>query len=181
LFRDAESFNFSVTAAAQAAASLAARLHGQVTNTTRATLAIYDARGYIDNRIHPHRDVVGAHLLALPAVFPIVPNSFVETALAAREVFLSLKQDDKLRQWHAIYTAEFPKVLSAPMPPDLPNAADLLLSSAGVLDKYIHNTYESANGDQPPIEIQDLWIALKFLVPILALRCGHLRASCSWN
>jgi hypothetical protein len=159
----------TVTAAAQAAVSLAARVHGQVTNTTHATLAIYDARGYIDNKIHPHRDLVGAYAIALPAVFPIVPDSFLETAQAAREVFLSLKQDDKLRQWHALYTEEFPKVLSAPMPPDFPNAADLLLSSAGILDKHVHNTYQSPKGDQPPIELQDLWIALEILSPDIGL------------
>ena len=160
---------FSVTAGIQAAMSHAARIHGQVSNTTHSTFAIYSARDYIDPAVHDHSTLVGPHVLSMPGVFPIVPDSFVETARMARQVFLDYKKDDLLRAASPFWATDIPAALSTPPPPEWPVAADLQLSSLGVVDKYVDSVYESSeSGARPAVEVRDLWFALEILYPNVA-------------
>ena len=158
---------FSVTAAAQAAISHAARIHGQTLDQrTHATLAIYDARGYIDPAEFPHHKLVGPHTFAMPTVFPI-EDSFVATARRAYEIFRRYKtQGDMLRACSPLWGSEIPAIMGAPLPAEMPVMADLQLSSLGVMDKYLKPVYEGQRGK---IEVQDLWITLEMLSPNIAV------------
>ncbi|KAF7562332.1 hypothetical protein G7046_g1839 [Stylonectria norvegica] len=160
----------SVTSAAQAAISLSARLHGRVPNLTHSTFAIYDARAHIDNDDFPHKHLVGSNIFAMPAVFPLVPESFVETARLARGVFLKAKQDDVLVATSSFWATDMPAVLSAPMPDDMPIAADLQLSSSGVMDKHLKSMYRNQDAQaRPDIAVRDFWISLEMLSPNVAV------------
>lgn len=170
----------SVTSAAQAALSLAARIHGRVANTTHSTFAIYNARGYIDEPRYPLSRLVGANVFAMPAVFPLFPDSFVKTAGAARDVFLGYKENDVLRATSRFWATEIPAALSAPLPPDMPVAADLQLSSLGVMDKYLSQVYESSNTDRqtesrPKLDVCDFWISLDMFSPNVAVEMWTFR------
>ena len=158
---------FSVTAAAQAAISHAARIHGQTLDQrTHATLAIYNARGYIDPVKYPHDQLVGPHTFAMPTVFPI-EDSFVQTAREAYDIFRRYKnEDDMLRACSPLWGTEIPAVLGAPLPPDMPVMADLQLSSMGVMDRYLKTVYEGENGR---VEVEDLWVSLEMLSPNIAV------------
>lgn len=154
---------FSVTAAVQAAISHSARIHGQVDNSTHATFAIYNAREYIDPREWPHEKLVGPHVFSMPAVFPIT-ESFSETARQARKVFVDYKKDDLLRAVSPFWATDIPAALSTPMPPDMPVAADLQLSSVGVIDKYLQDVYEyQGDKGRAKVKVQDVWISLDML------------------
>jgi hypothetical protein len=174
-----KALGFSVTAAAQAAISLAARIHGQVANTTHATFAIYNAREYIDPSLYPHSKLVGPHVFSMPAVFPIIPDSFVETARLARQVFVDYKKDDLLRTVSPFWATDIPSALSASLPPDMPVAADLQLSSVGIIDKYLDTIYRSSGQEsgegRPQIEVQDFWISLDMLSPNVAVEMWTFR------
>ena len=158
---------FSVTAAAQAAISHAARIHGQTLDQrTHATLAIYGAREYIDPRKYPHGQLVGPHTFAMPTVFAI-EDSFVQTAGKAYDTFRRYKnKDDMLRACSPLWGSEIPAILGAPLPPDMPVMADLQLSSMGVMDRYLRTVYEGENGR---VEVEDLWVSLEMLSPNVAV------------
>lgn len=158
---------FSVTAAAQAAISHAARIHGQTLDQrTHATLAIYDARGYIDAAEYPHAGLVGPHTFAMPTVFPI-EESFAETARKAYEIFRRYKtEDDMLRACSPLWGSEIPAIMGAPLPPGMPVMADLQLSSLGVMDKYLKNVYA---GERGRVRVRDLWVSLEMLSPNVAV------------
>lgn len=160
---------FSVTAAAQAAISHAARIHGQTLDQrTHATLAIYDARGYIDPARYPHQKLVGPHTFAMPTVFPIL-DSFPETARQAYDIFRRYKtQDDMVRACSPLWGSEMPAVMSAPPPPEMPLMADLQLSSPGVMDRYLSPVYGSERGRRR-VEVKDMWLALEMLSPNVAV------------
>jgi len=160
---------FSVTAAAQAAVSYAARIHGQVHNTKHATFAIYNAREYIDPAKWPYDRLVGPHVLSMPAVFPIT-DSFSETARQARHVFQDYKKNDLLRAVSPFWATDIPSALATPLPPDMPVAADLQLSSVGIIDRYLQESYESQeDGGRAEVEVQDVWISLDMLSPNVAV------------
>ena len=156
---------FTVTAAVQAALSHAACIHGRVDNTTHATLAIYNAREYIDPQEWPHETLVGPHVFAMPIVLPIT-SSFLETARQAGKVFAGYKKGDLMRAASPFWATDIPAAFSTPMPPGMPVAADLQLSSVGIMDRYIRDTYE-CQGDEglAKIEVLDIWIALDILSP----------------
>ncbi|KAM5456324.1 hypothetical protein MaudCBS49596_001346 [Microsporum audouinii] len=163
---------FSVTAAVQAAHSHAAIIHGQTNSTAHTTLAIYNAREYIDPKLYPHQNLVGPHVFAMPAVIPVTPDSFVQTARQARQVFIDYKKDGLLRAISPLYVSEFVSALSAPPPPGMPAPADLQLSSLGVVDKYIDTVYwppeQESGKKRSHVEVQDLWISLDILTPDVA-------------
>ncbi|EFQ99798.1 hypothetical protein MGYG_02810 [Nannizzia gypsea CBS 118893] len=163
---------FSVTAAVQAAISHAAIIHGQTNSTAHTTLAIYNAREYINPQLYPHQKLVGPHVFALPAVIPVTPDSFIETARQAKQIFIDYKKDGFLRAISPVYVSEFVAALSAPPPPEMPVPADLQLSSLGVMNKYIDPVYwpsEQGSGKgRPHLKVQDLWIALDILTPDVA-------------
>lgn len=170
----------SVTSAAQAALSLAARIHGRVPNTTHSTFAIYNARGYIDESKYPLSRLVGSNVFSMPAVFPLFPGSFVKTASAARDVFLGYKENDVLRATSHFWATEIPAALSAPLPPGMPVAADLQLSSLGVMDKYLGQAYESSStngqaGGRAKIEVHDFWVSLDMFSPNVAVEMWTFR------
>lgn len=170
-----KALGFSVTAAAQAAMSHAARIHGQVSNTTHSTFAIYSAREYIDPAVYDHSTLVGPNVLSMPGVFPIAPG-FVETAQMARQVFLDYKKDDLLRAASPFWATDIPATLSAPLPPEWPVAADLQLSSVGIVDNYIDSVYQSQEpGARSTLEVQDLWISLDMLYPNVAVEMWTFR------
>ena len=167
----------SVTSAGQAALSLAARLHGRVPNTTHSTFAIYDARPHIDTAAFPHARLVGSNVFAMPAVFPLVPDDFVETARRAREVYREFKKDDLLVATSPFWATDIPAALSAPLPEDFPVAADLQLSSPGVMDKHIRSVHQYENGGREKIEVSDLWLSLDMFSPNIAAEMWTFRGS----
>ncbi|KAI5460577.1 hypothetical protein BGZ63DRAFT_387471 [Mariannaea sp. PMI_226] len=160
----------SVTSAAQAAISLSARLHGRVPNTTHSTMAIYNARPHIDDVDFPHKQLVGSYVFAMPAVFPLVPDSFIETARLARQVYLAPKKDDLLVACSPFWATDIPAVLSAPLPEGMPVPSDLQLSSVGVLDKYLGTMYQHQGAQaRPDVAVRDFWISLDMLSPNVAV------------
>ena len=166
---------FTVTAAAQAAVSYASRIHGGADTTTHATFAIYSAREYVDPIAWPQRNLVGPHVLAMPAVFPIT-GSFSETARQAGQVFAAFKKDDLLRAASPFWATDIPAAFSTPPPPGAPVAADLQLSSVGILDRYLRDTYRGPeNGGRARVEVQDVWIALDVLTPNTAMEMWTFR------
>ncbi|KAJ2992879.1 hypothetical protein NUW58_g2020 [Xylaria curta] len=164
---------FSVTACLQAALSRTARIHGQVDSSCHATMAIYDGRGYVDGKFYPHDRLVGPHVFAMPAVYPI-SESFQETALAAKEVLASFKEDDLVRTASGLWVDAMNEMLSTPPPPGAPVAADLQLSSIGVLDKFFPPLYKGEDG-QTQIEVDDLWMSLDILYPNVAVDAWTFR------
>ncbi|KAI1825903.1 hypothetical protein F4861DRAFT_142499 [Xylaria intraflava] len=164
---------FSVTACMQAAAGRTARIHGQVSGTRHATMAIYDGRGYIDPSEIQHDRLVGPHVFAMPAVYPISPESFVETALSAKAVLASFREDDLVRSTSDLWSAAARAMLAHAPPPDQPVAADLQLSSLGILDRHLPRSYRSDDGAQ--VEAEDAWIALDLLNPLVTVEAWTFR------
>lgn len=166
---------FTVTAAAQAAISHATRIHGGADTTTHATMAVYNAREYIDPQVWPHENLVGQHIFAMPVVFPIT-GSFSETARQAGKVFKGFKQNDLLRATSPFWATDIPAALSTPMPPGLPVAADLQLSSVGIVDRYLRDAYGfPGDGGPARVEVHNLWVALDVLTPNVALEMWTFR------
>ena len=166
---------FTVTAAAQAAVSHATRIHGGADSTTHATLVIYNVREYVDPQVWPHENFVEPHVFGMPAVFPIA-GSFVETARQAGEIIAGFKKSDLLRASSPLWATDIPAAFSTPMPPGLPVAADLQLSSVGIVDRYLRDAY-GCPGDGGParIEVHDIWIALDVLTPNVAMEMWTFR------
>ena len=166
---------FTVTAAAQAAISYATRIHGGADTTTHATLAIYNGREYIDPQVWPHENFVEPHILAMPAVFPIT-DSFSETARQAGKIFAGFKQNDLLRATSPLWATDIPAALSTPMPPGLPVAADVQLSSVGIVDRHLRDAYGfPGDGGPARVEVHHLWIALDMLTPNVAIEMWTFR------
>lgn len=186
-----KSLGFSVTAAAQSAISHAARIHGHLVDaiSTHSTFAIYDARAFIDPREYPSRTLVGPHIFSMPAVFPIIggANGFCETAKRAGEIFVDFKtrDDDLMRATSPFWATEIPAALSTPMPEGTPVAADLQLSSVGILDRHLKTTYshphDTADGGgenraaRSPIDVHGIWVALDMLSPNIAVEMWTFR------
>ncbi|KAK0738833.1 hypothetical protein B0T18DRAFT_422946 [Schizothecium vesticola] len=167
----------SITSVGQAALSLAARLHGRVPNTTHSTFAIYDARPYVDTTDHPLDQLVGSIVFAMPVVFPLVPDDFVETARKAREVFGAPKKDgDLLRAVSPFWATDIPAALSAPLPEEWPVAADLQMSSVGVMDDRL-TTEHRCEGGREEIVVRDWWVSLDMLSPNVAVEMWTFRGS----
>ena len=152
----------SVTGVAQAAMSRAAKIHGQVSNTTHATFGLYNGREYISDSEVAQSQLVGPHVFALPLVFPIDSPNFIETARAARNVFTDAKAGGLHKDASGLWSSVMPQVLSAAPPPDMPVPADVILSSVGVIDKYLGQQY---TGARPAAKVDDFWIALEVFAP----------------
>ena len=99
----------------------------------------------------------------MPAVFP-----FRETARQASKILVDFKRDDLLRAVSPFWATDMPAALSTPMPPDTPVAADLQLSSPGVMDGHLQGVYK-CQGEEGAVkvEVQEMWFALDVLSPSL--------------
>ena len=152
----------SVSSAAQAAISLAARIHGgDLSKSSCATIALYDAREYISPK-YAHSDLVGPHTFATPIKFPL--GTFVETATIAKELFVSEKAGKYALSMSPYYTSEFPRLLTATPPPgeSRPSPSNAHLTSLGSLDRLFKAQYSGPAGS---VELCDLWIALDIMTP----------------
>lgn len=147
IVRRSRQLGFTLTAALQAALSRAglAQSSGDRHGVQhQAIMAIYNARDMVvDTARYPAARLVGPSVFVMPAVFPIVRDSFVETARAAQREFLRFRDDDVLRAASSLWAEDSMAALSAPRPPpgtDMP--AELNLSSLGVVDKTLASHYE---------------------------------------
>ncbi|KAI0456728.1 hypothetical protein F5B21DRAFT_466543 [Xylaria acuta] len=165
---------FSVTSAAQAAISHAARIQGKVDNKSHCTYAIYDARAYIDNEKYPHKGLVSQHVFAMPGIFPVYPESFLETARAAKEVFAKYNKDGLVRNVSDLRCEHVPALIAQGKGPGMPTSADLQLSSLGIMDKFVKSVYESKAG-RSPIEVHDIWVSLEILTADIAVEMWTFR------
>ncbi|SPO01946.1 uncharacterized protein DNG_04619 [Cephalotrichum gorgonifer] len=165
----ARELGVTVTSVLQAAVSLSARQHGQVSNKTHATMAIYNARPYIDSTEFPHERLVNCNTFGMPAVYPLVPESFVETAKKAGEVLQSFKKGGLLVAATPLFATGMVAALSAPVPENMPVAADLQLSSLGVVDKHMRSLYRHEGPQaRADVAVRDFWLSLDLLGPGVA-------------
>jgi hypothetical protein len=165
---------FSVTSAAQAAVSHAVRIQGKNNNTSHCTYAIYDARAHIDNNKYSHKDLVSQHVFAMAAVFPVFPQSFLDTARCAKEVFSKYNKNGLVRNVSDLQCKLVPALIVQGKGPGMPGSADLQLSSMGILDKFVKPVYES-NAGRPSIEVRDIWVALEMLTADIAVEMWTFR------
>ncbi|KAF1978067.1 hypothetical protein BU23DRAFT_654410 [Bimuria novae-zelandiae CBS 107.79] len=165
---------FSVTSAAQAAVSHAARIQGKVDNKSHCTYAIYDARAYIDNNKYPHKDLISQHVFAMPAIFPVFPESFLDTARCAKEVFSKYNKNGLVRNVSDLRCELVPALIAQGKGPGMPVSADLQLSSLGIMDKFVKPVYES-NAGRPSIEVHDIWVSLEILTADIAVEMWTFR------
>lgn len=164
LLTAAKRHGVTVSSISQAAVTHAARIHGGCEeNDSCSTIALYDAREYVDSQ-WDRSDLVSAHTVATPIKIQL--GSFLETARNAMERFVNEKKDQYALTMSPYYTTEFPRRLhsaaqveAAPRP--LPSNAHLT-SMGRTPDMVLSDKYEGPAGIVVPT---DLWLALDVMTP----------------
>jgi hypothetical protein len=172
---------FTVTAAVQAAVSLALRKQIKSTATIQSAVTIHDVRKWIDKSKYPATGLVGPLTIPVPAVFTLA-DDFVETARLAKQKYREPEQTDLLRTLPRFWGNEMVAIMTSP-PPGMSAPSSLGLSSFGVMDAYVKPSYEGAAGRK--IEVEDAWVGITLYSPDVLLHLwtlqGALRLQCVYN
>ena len=171
----------TVTAAVQAAVSIALRKQVKSTATIQSAVTIHNVRKWIDKTKYPATDLVGPLAVPVPAVFTLA-DDFFETAHLAKQKYLEPEQTDLLRTLPRFWGNEMVAIITSP-PPGMQAPSSLGLSSFGVLDAYVKPSYEGAAGRK--FEVEDAWLGITLYSPDVLLHLwtlqGAIRLQCVYN
>ena len=172
---------FTVTAAVQAAVSIALRKQVKSTATIQSAVTIHDVRKWIDKTVYPATGLVGPLAVPVPAVFTLA-DDFVETARLAKQKYREPEQTDLLRTLPRFWGNEMVAIMTSP-PAGMQAPSSLGLSSFGVMDAYIKPSYEGAAGRK--VDVEDAWLGITLYSPDVLLHLwtlqGAIRLQCVYN
>jgi hypothetical protein len=172
---------FTVTAAVQAAVSLALRKQIKSTATIQSAVTIHDVRKWIDKSKYPATALVGALTIPVPAVFTLA-DDFLETARLAKQKYREPEQTDLLRTLPRFWGNDMVAIMTSP-PPGASAPSSLGVSSFGIMDSYVKPSYEGASGKK--IAVEDAWVGITLYSPDVLLHLwtlqGALRLQCVYN
>lgn len=172
---------FTVTAAVQAAVSLALRNQVNPTATIQSAVTIHDVRKWVDKSQHPATELVGPLAVPVPAVFTLT-DDFLETANLAKQKYREPEQTDLLRTLPRFWGNEMLAIMTSP-PPGTEAPCSLGLSSFGIMDAYVKPSYEGASGAK--VEVEDAWLGITLYSPDILLHLwtlqGAMRLQCVYN
>ncbi|CAF9928992.1 MAG: hypothetical protein HETSPECPRED_007248 [Heterodermia speciosa] len=171
----------TVTAAVQAAVSIALRRQVKSTGTVQSAVTIHNVRKWIDKTKYPATGLVGPLTIPVPAVFTLA-DDFVETAQLAKKKYLEPEQTDLLRTLPRFWGNDMVAIMTSP-PPGMQAPSSLGLSSFGILDAYVKPVYEGAAGGK--VEVQDAWMGITLYSPDVLLHVwtlqGAMHLQCVYN
>ncbi|OAA56176.1 hypothetical protein SPI_07787 [Niveomyces insectorum RCEF 264] len=172
---------FTVTAAVQAAVSIALRKQVKSTATFQSAVTIHDVRKWVDKIKYPATGLVGPLAVPVPAVFTLT-DDFVETARLAKQKYREPEQTDLLRTLPRFWGNEMVAIMTSP-PAGMQAPISLGLSSFGIMDAYVKPSYEGATGSN--VEVEDVWLGITLysadvLFHLWTLQ-GSMRLQCVYN
>ncbi|ORY60953.1 uncharacterized protein BCR38DRAFT_459887 [Pseudomassariella vexata] len=174
---------FTVTAAVQAAVSIALRKQVKSTATIQSAVTIHDVRKWIDKTKYPATGLVGALAVPVPAVFTLA-DDFVETAHLAKQKYREPELTDLLRILPRFWGNEMVAIMTSP-PAGASAPSSLGLSSFGIMDTYLKPSYQGAAGSNTQVEVEDAWLGITLYSPDILLHLwtlqGAIKLQCVYN
>ena len=172
---------FTVTAAVQAAVSIALRKQVQSTATIQSAVTIHDVRKWVDKTKYPATSLVGPLAVPVPAVFTL-DDDFLETARLAKQKYREPEQTDLLRTLPRFWGNDMVAIMTSP-PPGAEAPSSLGVSSFGIMDAYLKPSYEGTAGSK--VEVEDAWLGITLYSPDILLHLwtlqGTVRLQCVYN
>lgn len=172
-----------VTAAVHAALIIATQQFAPPELAARkyTSWCVFDLRPYCqppyDSASYPVASYHGGILAS------IAPSSFLPNALELQSIYKRSwhpSQSDLLATLSHI-TETMAPMMSQPPPSNIPPPSEPVLSSLGVVDRYIHSRY----GDKVEVEVKDFWLAVETLTRQVEVHVwtfqGNLTLSACFN
>ena len=171
----------TVTAAVQAAVSIALRKQVKSTATIQSAVTIHNVRKWVDKSTRPAVDLVGPLAVPVPAVFTVT-DDFVGTAQLAKQKYREPDDTDLLRTLPRFWGNEMVEIMTNP-PPGASAPSSLGLSSFGILDAYLKPAYQGAADRR--VEVEDAWLGITLYSADILLHLwtlqGAMRLQCVFN
>ncbi|KAK0648455.1 hypothetical protein B0T16DRAFT_408218 [Cercophora newfieldiana] len=175
----------TVTAAVQAAVSLALRKQVGSTATMQSAVTIHNVRKFVvDKAKYPATGLVGPYTIPVPAVFTLpAEDDFMEMVRLAKQKYSEPDATGLLRNLPRFWGNEMVAIMTNP-PPGSQAPSSLGVSSFGIMDPYVKPVYEGA-AEGSKIEVEDAWLGITLYSPDILLHLwtlqGAIKLQCVYN
>ncbi|KAF7562288.1 hypothetical protein G7046_g1845 [Stylonectria norvegica] len=163
----------TVTAAMQAALSLALRKQINSMSTVQSAVNMHNVREWVDKTKYPAVELVGPLSIPVPTVFTLT-DEFTSTAQLASQKYREPEETGLLRKLPSFWGNDMIAIVASPPPgTEPPNALGLV--SLGIVDTYLRPLYQGAG--ESKVEVEDAWLGITLYSADILLYVWTLRGA----